>query len=73
MLSPLIYELVNSTNEIVRDTNKVVQVLQSPEQEKHDVFVIEQMTKQFDRKILEMRDDPAKFEAAVRRAEERLK
>ena len=71
-LAPLIYQVVVDTNRVVSDTNKVVKVYRTPEQEKHDMFIIQDLSRRFDEELLEMRDDPAKFERAVEAAEARL-
>lgn len=68
-MSPLILMVVLSNNFYVKDNNTRL----APNKAEFAKSIINDMSKRFDEKILEMRDDPAKFEQAVKRAEERNK
>lgn len=60
-LSPFIFWIVRDTNEVVTDTNTVVRVLTTEEQQKHDIMIIQDITSRYEKELIYFSDHPEEF------------
>lgn len=68
ILSPLIYQVVTKTSEVVNTTHAVVEVLSTDEQLERERMIVNHMRDEFDKTLA----DPQALESAVARAKKRL-